>query len=114
MKFKNPYKGFQINLTCFACPEQYDLLLGDYLVAYFRLRHGHFYVACPDVGGEIVYRSCTKGDGAFEDDEREIELSNGIEAVIQWMLDRGEIKFFLDEDQRQQYIWSNASVEARP
>lgn len=76
---------FHLHQTCGACPEQYDLYFGDQKVGYFRLRHGYFYVAYPDVGGEIVYESNTRGDGAFEADERERELNNGIDAIISKM-----------------------------
>ena len=39
-------------LTCGACPEQYDAFDGERQVGYLRLRHGHFTVTCPDVGGD--------------------------------------------------------------
>ena len=31
---------YQFNLTCRACPEQYDVMDGHLIVAYVRYRHG--------------------------------------------------------------------------
>jgi hypothetical protein len=64
----------ELVMTCEACPEQYDAFIDGKQVAYLRLRHGYFYVAYPDVGGEVIYSADTKGDGMFEDDEREGHL----------------------------------------
>ena len=60
--------------TCGACPEQYDAFIDGKQVGYLRLRHGYFTVQYPNVGGELVYEAETKGDGLFEDDEREGHL----------------------------------------
>lgn len=57
--------------TCEACPEQYDAFIGDKLVGYLRLRHGYFTVQYPNSSGEVVYEAEPKGDGLFEDEERE-------------------------------------------
>lgn len=74
--------GYRLELTCVACPEQYDVYdLADRRVAYFRLRHGHFTVSVPDYEGEVVYSAHPKGDGIFEDNERLAYLARGIEAV---------------------------------
>lgn len=58
-------------LTCGACPEQYDAFIGNEDVGYLRLRHGWFRADYGFCGGETVYEGGPKGDGAFEDDERE-------------------------------------------
>jgi hypothetical protein len=84
-------KGFSLQMTCGACPEQYDVYLNDKKVAYFRLRYGNFTVDAP-FGGVRVYESNTKGDGIFEYEERDIELGNAIDAVIQHYIDLGEIE----------------------
>ena len=79
--------GYRVVLTCFACPEQYDVHDDEgNIVAYFRLRHGTFSVQCPDVGGEVVYTAQTKGDGIFEDDERMKHLYTAILAVQEWQI----------------------------
>lgn len=62
---------FRLKQTCCVCPEQYDVFLGDRQVAYMRLRHGYFYCAYPDIGGEVIYSAYPKGDGCFDDDERD-------------------------------------------
>jgi len=78
--------GYRLNLTCHACPEQYDVLdPNDTTVAYMRLRHGKFTVECPDVGGTLVYSASPKGDGLFYDDERIHFLRHGMEKVTEWI-----------------------------
>lgn len=67
-------KKIELVQTCDACPEQYDAFINGKQIGYLRLRHGHFTVQYPDVGGELVYSSETKGDGMFDDDEREGHL----------------------------------------
>jgi hypothetical protein len=54
---------FDVEMTCIACPEQYDVYDKEgNQVAYFRLRFGAFRVQHPDAGGEIVY-TASIGDG---------------------------------------------------
>lgn len=65
--------------TCGACPEQYDAYVNDKQVGYLRLRHAYFRAEGKD--GTIVYESFTKGDGIFEDDERDHHLDNAKEAI---------------------------------
>lgn len=74
--------GYTLLLTCNACPEQYNVLLDGQQVGYLRLRHGHFTAEHPDVQGELVYKTeeC-KGNGIFDDDEREQFLHNAIVAI---------------------------------
>lgn len=64
-------KKIELVQTCGACPEQYDAFIDGKQVGYLRLRHGYFTVQYPDVGGELIYDAEPKGDGLFEDDERE-------------------------------------------
>lgn len=74
--------GFKLELTCYACPEQYDVFSpSGKQAAYFRLRHGTFTATCPDVDGEVVYRALPKGDGIFESTERMRFLREAIQAV---------------------------------
>lgn len=80
--------GYRLERTCHACPEQYDVYAGEELVSYFRLRHGSFYAACPDVGGEVVYEAEPKGDGIFDSDERVKYLTEAILAVQDYYINR--------------------------
>lgn len=84
--------GSNINLndirlerTCYACPEQYDAFLGSKPVGYLRLRHGRFYTSCPDVGGDVVYVDYPRGDGIFDEDEREHYLFKAKAAILHWL-----------------------------
>lgn len=74
--------------TCYAYPEQYDALDKDgNCIAYLRLRHGSFTVDCPDAGRGCVYevyQAEPKGDGIFEDDERELYLDAAKQAIVQY------------------------------
>lgn len=74
--------------TCGACPEQYDAYQNSEQVGYLRLRHGHFRVECPDVGGEEVYHAEPFGDGCFECDERDRYLSAAAAAIQAWIARR--------------------------
>ena len=68
--------SWELRLTCGACPEQYELYDKHQRIAgYFRLRYGSFYVAFPDVGGEVVYQHEYHGDpllGVFPDQEHRV------------------------------------------
>jgi hypothetical protein len=71
-------EGYQLKLTCQACPEQYDVFKDGTQVAYLRLRHGRFRATVPDVGGEDVYEASPEGDGCFVYEEREHYLKQAI------------------------------------
>ena len=74
--------------TCDCCPEQYDVYYNDKQVGYIRLRWGHLSCECPDIGGDCVYEFDLDDDlsGCFDDDtQREIELNNCGDKIIEWM-----------------------------
>jgi len=81
--------GYRLQLTCHACPEQYDVFddLGQQ-VAYFRLRHGGFRVDVPDVGGETIYTANPEGDGIFTREERVRYLTEAVLAVQEYYINR--------------------------
>lgn len=81
-------EGLRLVCTCIACPEQYNVFDGKKQVGYLRLRHGKFRADCPDCGGETVYSSNTKGDGTFNDDEREREIAAAISNIKEWYKSR--------------------------
>jgi hypothetical protein len=80
--------------TCDSCPEQYEVFDGHKMVGYIRLRHGHLYVACPDVGGEIVYEATIgdgQWDGQFETEaERAFHLDEASIAIEKWLEKQSE------------------------
>lgn len=72
------FNGLRFELTCGACPEQYDVYKGDNLVGYVRLRWGFLRCEYPDVGGETVYEyDFDDGfNGCFNsDEERDFHLT---------------------------------------
>jgi hypothetical protein len=74
--------GLKLVCTSLACPEQYEVFdFSGKQVGYLRLRHGRFRADFPECGGETVYESFTKGDGAFSEDEREDELGKAVAAI---------------------------------
>lgn len=80
--FPESLEDYRLERTCFACPEQYDVFDKDGVqCGYLRLRHGSFRADYPDCGGETVYRAEPKGDGIFDDDEREFYLNEAIKAI---------------------------------
>lgn len=80
--------GYKLQLTCFACPEQYDVYdPEDNQVGYIRLRHGRLRVHYPDYGGKIVYDIDTIGDGVFSKEERLKHLYKSIEEIQNAIID---------------------------
>ena len=77
--------GFEIKLTCFACPEQYDVFKDGKQVAYYRLRHGGFTVESPDCGGYMIYEAEPDGDGIFEEYERLVYLEKAMQKLILYL-----------------------------
>ena len=65
-------------MTCMACPEQYDVFIGEDQVGYVRLRGGALRAAYPNVYGKYEYNHHFQGDGwkgEFDDeDERKFHL----------------------------------------
>ena len=81
--------GLRLVLTCFACPEQYDVFDGrGRQVGYLRLRHGWFRADVPRCGGETVYAASPRGDGIFDDDERHHYLSEAVSEIRKWIKNR--------------------------
>lgn len=77
----------RLEQTCGACPEQYDVYWGDQEVGYIRHRHGITEAHCPF--GEVVFTSEeARGDGMFEDDEREWMLNQCKQAILTRLLVR--------------------------
>lgn len=74
------YNGLRFEMTCGACPEQYDVYKGDKLVGYVCLRWGFLRCDYPDVGGETIYEHSFAEDdgykGCFDsDEERDFHLT---------------------------------------
>jgi hypothetical protein len=74
--------GWRLACTCSACPEQYEVFnsVGEQ-VGYLRLRNSWFRADYPVCGGATVYSVQTKGDGIFDDNERETQLRHAIAAL---------------------------------
>jgi hypothetical protein len=69
--------GLFFQLTCYACPEQYDVYFEDKQVGYVRLRGNRLYCTCPDVMGKQVYHVNFSDDsdiykGEFDTEEERI------------------------------------------
>jgi hypothetical protein len=74
------FNGLRFELTCGACPEQYDVYKDENLVGYVRLRWGRLRCDYPDVGGETIYEYCFEEDDGFKgcfnsDEERDFHLT---------------------------------------
>ena len=82
MKQEFKYGPYTLILTCQACPEQYDVYNEDkQIVGYLRLRHGKFRCDVPGTFGETIYTAHPKGDGIFDDSEREHFLQEATNAI---------------------------------
>ena len=66
-----------------ACPEQYEAFDEDgKQVGYLRLRHGWFRIDFPEHDGETIYEAHPRGDGVFDDDEKDFYLQEAYNAII--------------------------------
>jgi len=74
--------GLDLQMTCGACPEQYEVFKDGKQVAYYRLRHGEFRVDLGECGGETIYEAEPNGDGIFDADERFIYLIKAMREVL--------------------------------
>lgn len=81
-KYPRQILGCEIVQTCAACPEQYEVFLGDQQIGYLRLRHGTFRADYPDCGGLTVYEIEALGDGVFEPLEREPHMLLAVRALL--------------------------------
>lgn len=74
-------QGLKFRNTCGACPEQYDVFLGEEEVGYARLRWG---VLRGDCRGTTVYtKNMADGsDGIFNSDESRMKHLNEIATAI--------------------------------
>lgn len=76
----------RFDMTCSACPEQYDAYLGDEQVGYLRLRHGTFRVDVPDCAAQTIYTAHPQGDGCFASKtERDHYLRRAAKAILDWV-----------------------------
>jgi hypothetical protein len=78
------YRHVSLFQTCPAYPEQYDAKNEDGIqVGYLRLRGGQFRVDVPYASAKTIFKAAPKGDGFFEDDEREGYLMEAIDAILE-------------------------------
>lgn len=77
-------EGATVTMTCWACPEQYDIDLNGTRIGYARLRWGHFHAAYPDVGGQTVYEVDLHDpwQGSFSPEERRKHLPLAVKALL--------------------------------
>ena len=71
---------FQLQQTCAACPQAYNVYHDGEYVGSMRLRHGCFTVR---YNNSTIYHAYPKGDGLFESDEKDKFLTEGCNALLQ-------------------------------
>jgi len=69
---------YRLKESCGACPEAYEVYLGDREIAYLRLRHGCFTAS---VAAQDIYEDFPRGDGIFFDGERAHYLHKALLAI---------------------------------
>ena len=78
-----PIAPFIFKMTCFAFPEQYDVLYKGEICAYVRLRHGTLRCDMPYCGGETVLRHQFEDRrGCFDSDEETNFYLKKIAAIL--------------------------------
>lgn len=75
--------GYKLVLTCFACPEQYDVFDPEGTqVGHIHLKRGTLRVHYPDYGGRLLFETkMVNGDGIFDVDERYQNLCHCVELI---------------------------------
>jgi len=68
--------------TCSACPEQYDVFLGEEQIGYFQLKHGLFNAKYPNSMGSSVYSCYTRVDRSLKEEERDKILTEACKAIL--------------------------------
>lgn len=81
--------GMLFQMTCSACPEQYDVWYNEKQIGYIRLRWGILRAYYPSHMGDKVYEAII-GDGEwqghFSNEEERIEhLSNIAKVLKNWL-----------------------------
>jgi hypothetical protein len=76
---------FKFEVTCIACPEQYDIFKDGNLVGYARLRHGRFSVRMPNSQGKVVFTDLIND---FQSRNQRIEYLEKAANAIQHALDQ--------------------------
>lgn len=89
---------FILEMTCFACPEQYDVYLENEKVGYLRLRNGRFRCEVPDCNGVTVFDAYTLGDGIFETQERDPMLRKALAALAEELEIQEEFSYEIVEE----------------
>lgn len=77
--------GLLFEMTCGACPEQYDVYYGEREIGYVRLRWGSLRAYYPSVGGEQVYHANIEDNamqGWFLDNEQRMYYLTEIAKVL--------------------------------
>ena len=101
--------GYEIVMTCSACPEQYDVMREGKQVGYLRLRHGNFTAQVDDSHGELAYEASHRimGDGCFEDEERDYFLLQAVKAIDEILTARqaGNVKEFSMFSGQGAFVW---------
>lgn len=83
---------FKLVKTCNACPEQYDVYLGENKIGYIRIRHGLMRVDCYAPSERAIYETSIQGDGTFYDDlERVYYLNKACKALERFMKNEREV-----------------------
>ena len=90
---------FILQMTCFACPEQYDVYLDKKQVGYLRLRNGHFRCDYPECGGKTLLHAYTEGDGMFDSDERDPMLRLALAAIAEELDIKEEFTYEVTEEE---------------
>lgn len=78
-------ENYRLVCTSMACPEQYDVFNSEGTqVGYLRLRSGWFRADVPVCGGKTVHEAYPRGDGLFDDDERQAHLTEAVRKIKAW------------------------------
>ena len=77
---------FELRMTSYHYPEQYDIYRDDVNVGYVSAEDGWIYAYCPAAGTEEVYTARIHGKSALDKRERGPELLKALDGVRGYLI----------------------------
>lgn len=77
------YGNYEFEMTCEACPEQYDVLRNGVKVAYIRLRHGMLTCEHEETNDLVYFKEFHDGRGSFNSGDERYHYLNDIAVELE-------------------------------
>ena len=88
-------EDLKLEMTCQACPEQYDVIYNRHPIGYLRYRHGSFschpYIDDDEINWSVLIYHWSNGgemDGILDDDEQYV-IDEALDALCKYYNEGG-------------------------